>query len=467
MADKTTDGITRALASFVAFASFEDFPATVVDKAKLCLLDAVGCGLGGSRALVAGKLLGFVDRRYCRPTSTILSADGPRSSPILAGFVNAGLVNALDYDDTLLGHHGATIIPTVLAFGETLSASGRQLIEAIVVGYEVSIRTMACLSPFFGRFSGGWDLGTLQTLGVAAAGAKLLGLDVSSIVDAMGIAFSTAPCPMVRKARRIMGARSEFKSGYSWSVQAGMEAVLLASEGLRAQDRCLDGDLVLWQHNRNVQLQLESLTDDLGKRFMIEYVVFKAYPACRFLHSALQAAETIIRSCNVKPESIKAIEVGTFRLLADEYHKIPHPASFTEAQFSLPFCLGLLIARGKLTPAEFTPEAIDDEEVLELAAKVVVKIDKEAEEHFPEREQTTVSIWVKERRTPYIQKVLVPPKLSDKEVKRKFRTQASLVCSCDSISEFIQGVERLEHQANVQCLVRSLFGKGGESCQQK
>jgi len=451
---------TRSFAEFVAKLDLAAVPESTICAAKRCLLDSVGCAIGGSSTPAGVMVLSVVEKLQGPSLATVLGTDF-KTSPIWAGFANASLANALDYDDTLVGHHGCTVIPSALALGEALRVPGKRLLEAVIVGYDVSIRCMACLQPNFARFSGGWDLGTLQTLGATAAASRILGLNAQEISDALGIALSTAPLPMIRKEKSLMGGHSDFKSGYGWSVQAGLEAALLAPEGFRAQDHCLDGELKFWSEGRNVRLGLDNLQNQLGERFLIEQVAFKPYPTCRFLHSALEALEQIVSAESLRAEDIDQIEVATFSLLTDEYHNIAHPASFTEAQFSLPFCLALLATNGKLTPRVFTASAVHDPRILELASRVRVREDEEASRQFPEHEPATVSVFVKGRRRELSAIVMDsrgnPERaLSQEDIERKFRDQASIWLSSEQIDRFIEAIDNLEEWQDVSLLFSSL-----------
>ncbi len=441
--------------------TFDDLSSSTLNAAKRCALDTLGCALGGNVTPISEQLMRLARRWPGEEVATVLSADGLRTSPILAGFANAGLANALDYDDTLVGHHGSTVIPAALALGEAFRVSGRRFLEAVVVGYEVAVRCMACLQPKFTRFSGGWDLGTLQTLGASAAASKILELNTQQTFNALGTSLSTAPLPMIRKEKSLMGVRSDFKSGYGWSVQAGLEAALLAAEGFRAQDNCLDGELGFWTERRNDQLGLSGLSDGLGKSFLIEQVVFKPYPTCRFLHTSLESMEQIISAESVVHDEIERIEVATFALLTDEYHNIPRPASFTEAQFSLPFCLALLVSHGRLTPKEFAAEAVDDDKVLALAERISVVEDTSASRQFPEHEQSTVSVFAKGRDRGFSATTVdargTPDRpLGDEELERKFRNQASMVLTNEQSDQMLGVIRNLEKCDEVCALTSPL-----------
>jgi len=390
-----------------------------IESTKQCLIDTLGCILGGSTTPPAAHLVRSAEEWAASGAATLFGREPFTRAPVSAAFVNAGLANALDFDDTLIGHHGATVVTAALAVGEAIHATGRQLIEAVVVGYDVSIRCMGCLSPGFGRFTGGWDLGTLQTLGAAAAAAKLLGASQQQVSAALGLAMSTAPCPMPRKERAVAGPRSAFKSGYSWSVQAGIQAAILATQGYRAVDGCLDGELGYWTPSACDRLGLETLISRLGSPYLIQSVAQKAYPACRFTHTSLEAVEQIIARSAASPNHIEKISIRTFELLTDAHHNIRQPATYTEGQFSLPFVVAVLLVRGRLTAREMVNDLTRDEDVLRMACRIHVEEDPKATESFPEHETSTVTLRFNDGQDES-QRIDVPLGSNDRRLSRRF-----------------------------------------------
>ncbi len=182
---------TEALVQFIATTRLERLSAGVVEQANRCVLDAVGCAVAGSVTDIGVRIGDLVVSAGGAPEATVLGRRGIRVPASAAALANGTATNALDFDDTLLGHPGATVIPTVLALAEASQSPGAAMLAAVVVGYEVCARLVACLSPVGGRFTRIWDTATLQTFGAASAAASLLGLAESQIHAALGIAAAT------------------------------------------------------------------------------------------------------------------------------------------------------------------------------------------------------------------------------------------------------------------------------------
>lgn len=383
--------LTATLAAFTHDCRYDDLPAATRRAAARCLLDHVGCVVGGMRTELGQKVAGLVTGWGGQPQATVVACKSQTPAP-MAALANGTAANALDYDDTLLGHPGATVCAAALAVGEMVDARVAELLAAITVGYEVCARLAHYWQPMGGRYTRVWDTATLQTFGTACAAALLLDLDVDQIQQALGIGLTTAPSPRAR-ARRIDGQRRPIlKSAWGWAAEAGVRAALLADIGLTAPDLALDNLTLVWQPNWLSYTGLDSPTDRVGEYFFIEQVEFKPYPACRFLHSTLDAVSELISREGIAWHDVSEVRVDSFKLLGDAFHDIPAPTSRSEAQFSTPFCIAAMLYYGQLTPAAFEPEALHNADVLNLARRVHISTDPGYEHSFPERSGARVSI---------------------------------------------------------------------------
>ena len=188
-------GETRTLAQFVAELRHESLPASVVEQACLIIADTVGCALSAWRedpekARVAHELAKLYPSTA---GASVIGAADVSAQPAIAAFANGILVNAADNDDThklALLHTGSVVVPTVLALAQTERLSGRELILALVAGYEVAVRVGTAVMPTHYRF---WhSTGTNGTFGAAASAAKAFRLDVLSTQTALGLAGTQA-----------------------------------------------------------------------------------------------------------------------------------------------------------------------------------------------------------------------------------------------------------------------------------
>jgi 2-methylcitrate dehydratase PrpD len=375
---------TMKLAEFVASIRYEQLPIDVVRMAKRCIRDSLGCALGGYATRSGRIVADLVAHMGGREEATLLGA-GIRVPAPLGAFANAHLTNVLDFDDTCEGHPGATVVPSALASAECFGVDGGRFVAAVVAGYETSIRVMSAYQPCGGRFVAAWDLGTLQAYGAVAAAAVCAGLTAEQVSNAFGLVSATAPVPLARKPRAAGQGRSDIKSAYGYACAAALAAVHLTISGFRGPADALEEPMWAWERADHAEGSSACLAGRLGEEYLIKHVEFKPYPACRFLHSTLEAVELAMDGVDVRVDEIVQIEVHSYRLLGDAYHHLPRPSSPTDAQFSVPYCVSCLIHGGKLLASDFTESAIRRPEVLNLASRLRWYLHPQFDSEFPGR----------------------------------------------------------------------------------
>ncbi|MEM3703016.1 MAG: MmgE/PrpD family protein [Candidatus Bathyarchaeia archaeon] len=185
--------VTTFLSEFIGKAKFEDLPSEVVMKAKDLILDTIGCAFGGYLTAADYPLIEFVKALRGRRDSTIIGK-GCKAPCSLAAGVNAQLANLLDFDETYRNraHPGASIVQSALAVAEYQGASGKELINAVVLGYEIATRIGDATHPSPELMKKVW-IQNWPVFGVVTAAAKLLNLNSQAIKEAFGIAGGVAP----------------------------------------------------------------------------------------------------------------------------------------------------------------------------------------------------------------------------------------------------------------------------------
>jgi 2-methylcitrate dehydratase PrpD len=376
--------LTEELITFSVQTQYESLPMSVRHAASRCVLDHLGCVFGGMQTHLGRITADLVGRDGGALQATLVASGGKRVPAVAAALANGTAANALDYDDTLAGHPGCTVISAALAAAEYANKGGPDLLTSITIGYDVCTRIISFWQPIGGRYRRVWDTATLETFGAVAAVGHLLDLDREQMNSAFGIAAATAPLPRVRQpAGDAVGFRPMLKSTWGWASEAGIRAALLAQAGMTGQPNALDGESLVWQQSTADCFDLKAPEDRLGEIYLIERIEFKPYPACRFLHSTLDALTELIDTYAIDWRNIEDIEVASVDLLGDPYHYIPEPTSHSEAQFSTPFCVAALLVHGKLTPNAFTSEELINRDVLSLARNVKVTIEPKYQDAFP------------------------------------------------------------------------------------
>lgn len=215
---------TEKVAEFIVDFEFKDIPPRGIEQIKFCLLDTIGCTLEGAMGPVANIMTEFVEEMGGKPQARILKS-GIKTSVVNAALVNGTLAHADDFDDTGgFGHPGVVLIPTALALGEHLKLSGKKILEAYTVAFEVGYRLKIGMGVVGeGGFHSTSLFGNLCT---TAEASKLMGLDVAQTRSALGIAASSASGIM----QNFGTFTKAFHAGQA--ARNGITAAILAKKGL-------------------------------------------------------------------------------------------------------------------------------------------------------------------------------------------------------------------------------------------
>lgn len=358
-----TDGpLALAIARETTGYRFEDLPAAVVARAKQCLLDQFAVQLRGATLPQVQPAWRWASVRRGAPEATVVH-HGLRTTAADAAFVNGSFGHSCEFDDSHYdcGHPGVCVIPAALAVAESRRASGRDLLVAIVAGYQAMARVVGPIHR--STLDTGWH-GTKVggVFGAAAAVARLLGLDEATCAHALSIAASDASGTM--EYDQSGGEVKRVHAGLA--SRAGLQAAELAALGLTGPTDILEGRRGV--HRLFGGGKPPDLGPFSGGRFHILDTIFKLYPSVGTTHAAIRALTVLQERHGFRAAQVRAIEVG----LAD--WAIPHGASITRpkdslgAQFSLAFSLGLRLVRGANRLQDYLdPEAWSDPAVLAAA----------------------------------------------------------------------------------------------------
>ncbi len=358
------------LASYLTAENYESLPAEVIEKSKLCLLDALGCLIGAYRSSASIVVESFVSD--LGNSGDVHVAGGHlKTDCATAAFANATLINALDFDDIYKkGHPGATVISTALAVGQKVGCSGRELIEAIVVGYEISCRVGISMSHVIPRrlIHGH---GTWQTLGAAATAAKLFKLDTHKAAHALAIAASNAPVASVMKT--VYGALpSMAKNNFGTAAQVEVNAALLARNGFEGPLDVFDGPTGFWRMFGADGCDFLVLSGELGAKYEILEVGFKRYSCCRILQSSIEAVIQVFQKAMISPQEgeYHKIVVSTPPIVCEWPFNNRKPDSLWSAQFSGPYTFAMALLGIEAGPDWFTTQNLNNPAVKILIEKI-------------------------------------------------------------------------------------------------
>jgi len=347
--------MTDQIARFIADSNPESIPPDARIQARRAIIDTLGVTLIGSREDCSRIAAELVRAEQCAPVATAVG-HGLRTSVRGAALVNGVSAHALDYDDVnsaMTGHPSAPLLPTVLAVAEDTGASGRDLVTAFVLGFEVEVR----LGRGLGRshYARGWHAtATLGTLAAAAAAARLYRLDAPRMRMALGIAASLAG-----------GSRQNFGTMTKplhpgQAAQNGVAAALLAQRGYTADENILDAPLgFLNLFSPAGDAHPEVVTEGLGERFEIvdSGISVKQYPCCYGTHRALDATLALGQERDVSAVDVDRVEVLIPKGAAEPLIH-PRPTVGLEGKFSMQYCVAAALLDGQVKLDSFEDDAV-------------------------------------------------------------------------------------------------------------
>ncbi len=340
---------TATLAGYVAGLKFEDIPPEVLDRAKVLTLDFLGSTVRARRdAESTPSLLQMLETLALdgRGDSTVFG-DSKTWTPAVAALLNGALGHSLDFDDTHADsslHPSAPVVPAAFAVGEMVGASGRDVLTAIVAGYEVCCRLGNALDPTSHYARGFHPTATAGTYGAAAAASKLFRLSEAQIVSAFGVSGSQAAGSLQFLINGAWNKRYQVGA----AAMNGVIAATLAHSSFVGAIESVEGKhglLVGYSDNPHP----DKATAGLGSVFETMKIGVKPYPSCRYTHAALDAIIALRHEHNLTPDQIKRVEVGLHRngitLTGDTATK-RHPRSIVGGQFSMFFTGAVALDQG-------------------------------------------------------------------------------------------------------------------------
>lgn len=388
-------------------------PPAVVSEAKRFLLDLIGVAAAGSRLEASRIMRETAGLLFAAPQGGSRFLFGEGSASIAgAALANATTIDSFDAHDghpLTKGHAGCGVLAGLLAFTEARKndapRSGAELLTDLIVGYEIAIRCGIALHDTVSDYhtSGAW-----VALGVAAIGARVMGLDHQQTRHAFGIAEYNGPRSQMM---RCIDHPAMVKDGSGWGAMVGATAAVLAGKGFTG------APAVTVEYP-----EASAWWGDLATRWRLSEQYIKAYPVCRWAQPAMEAAAALRRDFAFDHAAIDRVVIRTFReasMLA-----VRAPKSTEEAQYSLPFPVAALLVRGQVGPAEIDDPSLADPELLRLSDLVELVDTPDYSNRFPAERwaDATIVLTNGERLVspPSVARGSAENPLSDQEVSAKF-----------------------------------------------
>jgi 2-methylcitrate dehydratase PrpD len=440
----------ETLASFVADSQLEDIPEAVRDHAKIVLLDTLGVILAGhQRPEVAGL------RERLAPSSgsgaTIYAKGWPVSDPRTAALLNGIAGRAIELCEGLRlasGQAAMQVLPGVLAVGETAGSSGREILAALILGYELAGRLATGFTPRPLAHQNG----QVSLLAAAAAGARLKGLDAPGVSLAMRIATTLVLTPSYTNA--VAGATALNVAGGMSGFAASL-APELALAGFTAQEDAVEealGQLV------GGGFATDHLLDGLGAEWQITRNYFRLYACCNPIHPALDCLAAVLAELKPRPEEIARIDVATYRFAS--VMRNPDPPNYFASKYSLPHAAAAMVARGNAGYAALDDSALADPVIAALRHRVHIAEDPAMSALVPHLRPARVTVTLTDGRSETHSRDShrgdFSEPFSEAELRVKFRELAGVVLSAEGVDAVERAVDHIEEWPNAGELIALL-----------
>ena len=395
--------LSHTIADWACALNYERLSVEAIQAAKLFWFDSIGCALGGSQQDDAKILLKHYREMGSGKGKATVFVSGFKTNPVDASFLNGHMIRAMDYNDIYWKAdpcHPSDLIAAPLALCESEGLSGKDLILATIIAYEIEMRLCEIGRPGVREY--GWHHATLSAFAAPVAAGRVLNLTPEQMVSAIGISAARTFCPGAVTAGKLTNMKNTVDP---WAGRMGAESALLARQGFSGPEHIIDGKEGLFAVFKHVHYKGqpatfdgEGLIKDLPTSPKSHYRILdcgmKSFPIEALSHAPLTAMMKTVKEHNLKANEVKEIKVEVIARAADilgDPHKY-RPDSKETADHSLPYSLAVGLVDGMVTPLQFKEERVRDKALIPIMDKVKVVANEEFEALFPKFQPSRVTI---------------------------------------------------------------------------
>ena len=449
------DGIQDRLATYASELDFNAIPAEVVHAAKVRIIDTLGALMGGFHGEPCRISRNLAARCPSDSGATVIGTR-IKATPEMAAFANATTARYVEMNDVYhwpgsMGGHPSDVLTPILAVAETSGSSGRDLITAVVLGYEIYLRISdAVKNPAF-------DCVNFACLGTAAAGARLMGLHLQSISDALSMAAVSGN--VLSQVRN--GHLSMWKAvAAGQAARTGINCAVMATEGMQGPHLPFVGKHG-WCNHVSGPLELARMGGE-GASFKICDTLIKQRSSCATTISSILAAENASEPVRARLDQVKAVTVEVYDTAKRNLGTEPHhwdPRSRETADHSIPYVVAATLIDGTITPLQFNEAHLWSPQLRSLLPKIQVVENPEFTRTYhrvPVEHPARVTVEMADGQRVVGESGgskgdLSNPK-SDTEIEAKFRGMAEDFIGkkrCDLMLEQLWTLEKLDNVARI------------------
>ena len=442
-ADHKAPPVTQILAKYVATHPSKGWSDAVDHEAHRTFLNWLGCAVGAADHAAARAALAAVQFLQPAPQASIAGRK-ERVDVGSAALINGITSHTFDFDDTHLKtiiHPAGPVASALLPLAEHLGSSGREVIDALVLGIDVACRMGNTVYPE--HYDRGWHItGTTGMLGSAAACARLLKLNTEQTAMALGIAASQ-PVGL----REQFGTMTKpFHPGAA--ARAGLMSALLAKQGFTASPKALEAPRG-WAQVVSTKYDWNEVTHELGERFEISFNTYKPFACGIVIHPSIDACVQL-RDQGVKADDVERIELRVHSLVLELTGK-KEPKDGLQGKFSVYHGCAAGLIFGRAAEEEFDDHIVTRADVVALRNKVQATVDNSIRE-----ESADVTAFLKDGRKVhvFVEHAIgsVQRPMTDQALEAKFHGMSDAVIGAEKTNALIQACWHLGQASDLRGL---------------
>lgn len=354
---------TRTLAAFVVHTQFADLPSSVIEEAKIAVLDTLGAACVGSVQPWARMVVELVRELGGTPEASVMNQPW-QTDVARAALANGALIGAFECEPLTGSHAYGTVLPAALAVCEREHYDGQMLLTALVLGCEVSAR-IARTAVGLESVRGFHNPGTQGPFAAAAAVAKLYGCSTETLTSALGIAGSSS-AGLLEFAWS--GADTK-RLHLGRASQLGLESALLARKGLRGPATVLEGRYGYYNAFSQPP-DMRYLLDGLGTHWAMQPPSLKSYATHVTHQGVVHAIQELKQAHAIEPRAITRLAIRGVPRIMEPRHAVRDPETVMGGQYSLPFTAAVALTRDLTNPLVYNEQAVHDPVVRDLAQRI-------------------------------------------------------------------------------------------------
>ncbi|GAK09878.1 MmgE/PrpD family protein [Geomicrobium sp. JCM 19038] len=459
--------ITTELSKMAKALTFDDLSEEVIDRTKYLLLDFVGLAARGNHYESNAPILNYVKRQGLTGNGVVIGNDGETYQPHYAALLNGAAAHSLELDDVINEaslHPAVVIFPTALAQSVNSKRSGKDVLVASILGYEVMGRIGKAMNPSSLYSRGFHPTGLVGTFGAIATSAKLMDLSVEETVNAYGVGGSQTSASMEFLNTDTWTKR--FHPG--WAAHNGLFASGIASLGFTGPKTIIEGDRGFAKSYAS-DYSLTSIGNDFKlKESYVLKTSIKPHACCRYKQAPLDIILSLVNKHNIQPDEVESVTIDLVKTalpivaLPEEIKR--NPQSTEDAQFSMHYGAAVAVLYRKTLLEQYENSVIQQDAVTKMMKNIHCRHEPKLDSNFPIKWPARVSIQT--TRGTFYDEIDYPKgdpenPLTWDELIEKFRYVTEPIYSFDQQTTIIETIRNLENINEINQLNEQDLFNGG------